>query len=281
MSGKLKNNKANYFEEVDEVFPKRVKDTDYNNRKPEIDPRKIIADQLRKDIKVIAKNDSQKNLINSIKNNEITICKGKPGSGKTYLAVAYALSFLQKKDSPFTKIYLIKSVQPLKNEELGFLKGSLKEKIDPYMWSYYINIEKIITKQSLDILIENNVIEPFPLAYMRGATLDNCLIIADECQNITQTNLKTLMTRIGSDSKMILLGDVNQIDMKNVEDSGFEHIFKMFEDIQNIGIIEMNPNDTSVRNPMIDIIESKFNEFENKKLNKKHKLIIENDENRN
>jgi len=103
-----------------------------------------IGKLLPSDIKIIAKNESQKKLINSIKNNEITICAGRAGSGKSYVAIAYALSLLRKTNNRFKKIYLVKSVTTLKGEELGYLKGDLKDKMDPFMWSYYINMEKLI-----------------------------------------------------------------------------------------------------------------------------------------
>lgn len=268
-----RNKRVNIFDE-DELYSSPVK-MDMIVR-PEIDVKSFLNKTIGKDIKANAKNDSQRELITSIKNNEITICKGKPGSGKTYLAVTYALSLLNKKETPYEKIYLVKSVQPLKNEDLGFLKGSMMEKILPYMWSYFINIQKIIGQRNLDSLLDNKIIEPFPLAYMRGASLDNCIIIADEAQNITMTNIKTLMTRVGENSKLIILGDTNQIDLVKPMDSSLKHVVEMFKDIPNIGVVEMNPNDTSIRNPLIDIIEDRFNNFElkqeNHKKNKKEQL---------
>ncbi len=154
--------------------------------------------------------------------------------------------------------------------------NTMTEKIQPYMWSYFINIQKVIGQRNLDTLLENKIIEPFPLAYMRGASLDNCIIIADEAQNITINNIKTLMTRIGENVKLIILGDTNQIDLVKPMDSSLKYIIDMFKDIANIGVIEMNPNDTSIRNPLIDIIEERFNNFElkqdNHKKNKKEQL---------
>lgn len=140
-----------------------------------------ISKILTRDIKLKAKNDSQRDLIHSIKNNEITICSGIAGSGKTYVSLAYALSLLRKTTNRFKNIYLVKSVTTLKGEEIGFLKGELKDKIEPFMWSFYINMEKIIMETTMKTLLEKNIIRPFPLAYMRGASLDDCIIIADEC----------------------------------------------------------------------------------------------------
>ena len=220
-----------------------------------------ISSMIPNDIKIIAKNESQKNLINSIKNNEITICAGRAGTGKTFVAIAMALSLLRKTSNRFKKIYLVKSVTTLKGEEIGFLKGDLKEKIEPFMWSFYINMEKLLLDSAMKSLLEKDIIRPFPLAYMRGASLDDCIIIADEMQHVTLDNSLTLMTRIGSNSKLILLGDMNQIDMKNKHESSLEVILDMFNDTQNIGTIMMSKEDTNVRNPLITVIEEKYAEY--------------------
>lgn len=220
-----------------------------------------IAKLLPSDIKIIAKNESQKKLINSIKNNEITICAGPAGCGKTFVAIAYALSLLRKPTNRFKKIYLVKSVTTLKGEEIGYLKGDWKEKVEPFMWSFYINMEKLLLDSVVKILVEKDIIKPFPLAYMRGASLDDCIIIADEMQNVSLDNSRTLMTRIGSNCKLILLGDINQIDMKNKNESSLENLLKIFSNTDNIGSIEMSDEDTNVRNPIISVIEDKFRDF--------------------
>jgi phosphate starvation-inducible PhoH-like protein len=220
-----------------------------------------IGKLITSDIKIIAKNDSQIKLINSIKNNEITICAGRAGTGKTYAAIAMALSLLRKPSNRFKKLYLVKSVTTLKGEELGFLKGDLKEKIDPFMWSFYISMEKLVLESALKQLVDNDIVRPFPLTYMRGVTLDDCIIIADEMQNVNLDNSLTLLTRIGSNCKLILLGDVNQVDMKDKTDSSLQIILNMFRDVAGIGVIEMSTQDKNVRNPLIDIIEEKYLEY--------------------
>lgn len=224
-----------------------------------------ISKLIPNDIKIIAKNESQKKLINSIKNNEITICAGPAGTGKTFVALAYALSLLRKSSNRHKKIYLIKSVTTLKGEEMGFLKGDLKEKFDPFMWSFYINMEKLILENSIKTLVEKEIIRPFPLAYIKGSSLDDCIIIADEMQNVSLDNSRTLMTRIGSNSKLILLGDINQIDLKNKQESSLEVMLKIFENTENIGVIEMSKEDTNVRNPIISVIEEKYQEYLDRK----------------
>ncbi len=222
--------------------------------------KKEISLLLSKDIKIISKNESQKKLINSIKNNEITICAGPAGTGKTYVAMAYALSLLRKTTNRFKKIYLVKSVTTLKNEEVGFLKGDLKEKIEPVMWSFYLNMEKLVLESSLKSLVEKEIIRPFPLAYMRGASLDDCIIIADEMQNVSFDNSRTLLTRIGSNCKLILLGDINQIDIRNKHESSLEVLLNLFDGVKDVGVVKMSEEDTNIRNPLISVIEDKYKE---------------------
>lgn len=221
----------------------------------------IIAKLIPSDLKIIAKNDSQKKLINSIKNKEIVICSGRAGTGKTFVALAYALSLLRKNNNRYKRLYLVKSVRTLKDEELGFIKGGIKEKFDPFMWSFYINMEKIIPEANIEILLEKEIIRPFPLAFIKGSTLDDCIIIADEMQNISLDNALTLLTRIGSNSKLILLGDVDQIDLKNKSESSLEPLLKIYNGIHEISTIEMDENDESVRNPIINIIIEKYKEY--------------------
>jgi phosphate starvation-inducible PhoH-like protein len=216
---------------------------------------------IPKDTKIIAKNDSQKDLIQSIRKNEITICAGPAGTGKTYVALALALSLLRKEGNRFKTIYLVKSIKTLKDEELGFLKGELKDKIDPAMWSFYINIEKMIMKNTLSSLVMEDIIRPFPLSYIRGSSLDDCIIIADEMQNVTFDNSRTLLTRIGSNSKLIVLGDINQIDLKNKSESSLRVLLELFDGISNIGVVRMSEADTNIRNPLINVIEKQYNDY--------------------
>jgi phosphate starvation-inducible PhoH-like protein len=232
-----------------------------NNEENLLKFKQEIAKIISKEIKVKAKNDRQRDLIHSIKNNEITICSGIAGSGKTYVSLAFALSLLRKLGNRHKNIYLVKSVTTLKGEEIGFLKGELKDKIEPFMWSFYINMEKIIMESTVKQLVDKNIIRPFPLAYMRGASLDDCIIIADEMQNVSLDNARTLLTRIGSNSKLILLGDTNQIDMKNKEESSLYPLLNMFRDVENVGTVEMNDSDDNIRNPLITVIENKFKEY--------------------
>lgn len=260
---KKKNNKE------EEMFT--VSESEINDRAKD-----LIQRIIQTPVKVKAKNESQKDLIRSIKANQITICKGLAGTGKTYVALAFALGLLRAKSNKFRKIYLVKSVTTLKGEELGYLKGSMEEKIEPFIWSYVLNLEKIIEDSEIKNLFETDIIRALPLAYARGISLDNCIIIADEMQNISLDNARTLLTRIGENTKMILLGDTNQIDLKNKKESSLDPLFQIFSETENIGVIEMNEGDTNCRNPLISVIEDGFREYCNnlEKPNNNKKQVI-------
>ena len=146
---------------------------------------------------------------------------------------------------------------------MGSLPGDLNEKFDPYLGSFIDNFEKIIGESLTRKLRELGLINLQPLAFVRGRSIDNTIIIVDEAQNISVDNMRTLMTRIGDNSKMIILGDVKQKDIRNKKDSSLEVIIDKFNNIDNFGCVELrDPNDV-VRNPIIRIIEETFDLLEN------------------
>jgi len=179
----------------------------------------------------------------------------------TFLACAEALKLIKSKPK-FKRVLLIKSVTQLPGEELGFLPGDLHDKLNPYMISFIDNFEKIIGESLTKKLRELGLIKIQPLAFVRGRSIDNTVIIVDEAQNISKDNMRTLMTRIGDNSKMIILGDVRQKDIKNKNNSSLEIILNKFKDYDGFGCVELrDPNDV-VRNPIIKIIESTFDEID-------------------
>lgn len=212
-------------------------------------------------VNIKCKNENQKLVIESIKNNEITIVSGLPGTGKTFLACAEALKLIKTKPK-YKKILLVKSVIQLSGEELGFLPGDLKDKLDPYMISFIDNFEKIIGESLTNKLRELGLIQIQPLAFVRGRSIDNTIIIVDEAQNISIQNMRTLMTRIGDNSKMVILGDVKQKDIKNPKNSSLEVVIDKFEGIDGFGCVSLRNPDDIVRNPIIKIIEKVFEELE-------------------
>jgi phosphate starvation-inducible PhoH-like protein len=156
-------------------------------------------------------------------------------------------------------------VTQLPGEELGYLPGDLKDKLDPYMISFLDNFEKIIGETMTRKLRDLGVINIQPLAFVRGRSIDNTIIIVDEAQNISVGNMRTLMTRIGDNSKMIILGDIKQKDIKKKSDSSLEVIIEKFKDIEGFGTVSLRDPDDIVRNPIIRVIESTFDEIESTK----------------
>lgn len=231
-----------------------------------------IFTQIKIDIK--PKTENQKKLVQSIKENEIIIASGFPGTGKTFLACAEALKLLKNPDNSFKKIILVKSVTTLKDEEIGFLKGTMEEKMEPFMDSFLDNFNKIIGEMLTSKLREQGLIQIKPIAYVRGRSIDNSIIIMDEAQNITLDNMRTLMTRIGENSKMIILGDVKQKDLRNKKDSSLEVVIEKFRDKKNFGIVELRHKDDIVRNKIIEIIEEVFDQIEEEKANNNTKKQI-------
>jgi len=211
-------------------------------------------------IRVKCKTENQKSLVNAIKEKEIVICSGPAGTGKTFLACAEALKLI-KRNNKYKKIVIVKSVTTLKNEEIGFLKGNLREKMEPFMFSFVHNFEKLVGQSITSKLRELKTIEELPIAYMRGINLDRSVIIVDEAQNISQENIRTIMTRLGKDSKMIFLGDERQKDSKG--GNGLTFLMDHFIDIKEIGCIQFTKADV-VRNPLIAKIERVFESLQNK-----------------
>jgi phosphate starvation-inducible PhoH-like protein len=193
------------------------------------------------------KTENQGKLREAIRNKVMTIVSGLPGTGKTFIACAEALKMIKTKPK-YKKILLVKSVVQLKGEELGHLPGDIQEKFDPYMGSFVDNFEKIIGESLTRKLRELGLINIQPLAFVRGRSIDNTIIIVDEAQNISLDNMRTLMTRIGDNSK---------------KDSSLEVIIERFNNIEDFGCVELrDPNDV-VRNPIIKTIEDVFDGMEN------------------
>lgn len=181
----------------------------------------------------------------------------------TYLSCLQSLLEI-KSDNKINKIVLVKSVTTLKTEEIGFLKGSMEEKMEPFMYSFTGNFEKLIGGGLFKKLKENQIIQILPIAYLRGVNIDNAIVIIDEAQNISIDNLRTILTRLGENSKMVFLGDTKQIDVKNKYDSALGFLIENFKTINNIGIVEFTKEDI-IRHKLIKVIEDVFDKLEEEK----------------
>ena len=211
------------------------------------------------------RNEKQKHFVSEIRNHEITICDGIAGSGKTYIALYEGiLGVLSKR---FDKVVLCKSVISTPNEDIGYIPGTIEEKMEPHILSYKGNMYKMLNKEeNVDRLFKEKKVEVLPLAYIRGVTLDKAFIIIDESQNITMDLFKSIITRIGDDSKMIFLGDIEQVDFnqeKKRKQSALQHIIDIFKDENYIGYCHFN-DDEVVRNPIIPKVIKKLRDWAEK-----------------
>ena len=196
---------------------------------------------------VIPRTKKQKDYVKALKTNQIVMSLGPAGTGKTYLAVAVALTMLLEK-----KVERIILSRPAveAGERLGFLPGDMKEKIDPYLRPLYDSLHDLFDYDKIQRKIESGQIEIAPLAFMRGRTLKNSFAILDEAQNATQTQIKMFLTRIGENSKLVVNGDPSQIDLPNKNQSGLIESQKILKGIREISIINFDHNDV-IRHPLV------------------------------
>lgn len=218
---------------------------------------KSVNQTLKRGVKIKCKNERQKKYIKLIKDKEIVLCKGPAGVGKSFISVAQALDLLYKSNNKYEKIFIITPLVP-SDESIGYLKGSLTEKMDPYLYSTYYIIDNLIGEYTRKKLVEDKIIVPLALGFIRGINLDNCIVLGEETQNMTINSMKTLLTRIGYNSKFIISGDIEQIDrFKNKDSSGLKDAFERFQGIDRIGFMEFYKEDV-VRNPIISDILEKY-----------------------
>ncbi|HEY8938524.1 MAG TPA: PhoH family protein [Cyclobacteriaceae bacterium] len=199
------------------------------------------------------KTANQQSLVNLVKENDLVFALGPAGTGKTYISVALAVRALKNKQ---VKKIIITRPAVEAGENLGFLPGDLKEKIDPYLRPIYDALHDMIPFEKLNYYMERELIEIAPLAYMRGRTLNNAFILLDEAQNTTPMQMKMFLTRMGPESKMIVTGDASQIDLPSRQSSGLKEAIRILKNVKGIGFIELNEKDV-VRHKLVrDIIEA-------------------------
>ena len=202
---------------------------------------------------ICARTKGQKDYYNIVKRNDVTFSIGPAGTGKTFMAVAFAVSALTSKE--VDRIVLCRPAVEA-GENLGFLPGDLKEKVDPYLAPFYDSLGEMISISKYKPLIADKVIEIIPLAFMRGRTLNNAFMILDEAQNATKTQMKMFLTRLGNNSKAIITGDTTQIDLPNNVKSGLVEVVDLLKNIDGIGFAHLTSKDV-VRHKLVrEIIDA-------------------------
>ena len=225
---------------------------------PDLHSTILIKDAKGKPVRI--KNFGQRQYVQSVNDNDVTFGIGPAGTGKTYLAVVMAIAALKKGE--VERIILTRPAVEA-GESLGFLPGDLKEKVDPYLRPVYDALYQIIGAEHTTRLLDRGVIEIAPLAYMRGRTLDNAFVILDEAQNTTNQQMKMFLTRLGFGSKMIVNGDVTQIDLPRGTRSGLKEAQLVLQGINKIEFVNFTANDV-IRHPVVAKIVQAYDDKEAK-----------------
>ena len=206
--------------------------------------------------KIRARTQNQRKLVDAVNENDMVFAVGPAGTGKTYTAVALAVRALKSKE--VKRIVLTRPAVEA-GENLGFLPGDLKEKLDPYMMPLYDALRDMIPGEKLAEMLEYGVIEIAPLAFMRGRTLDKAFVILDEAQNATTMQMKMFLTRMGMTAKFVITGDMSQIDLPRQQKSGLAYALDALNGVEGIGVVRLNQNDVLRHSLVKKIIEA----FEN------------------
>ena len=209
-----------------------------------INEKQDLLSQIKIDLK--HKNETQKRLTQSIKNGDVTVCIGPAGTGKTLLSVAEALLLLKTNPDKYHDIKLVKSIVQLKDEDLGTLPGDERDKLKFIMMSFLDAFYQLIGEELTTKLIEVGYIKMEVFGSVRGRSIPNCILLFDEFQNVNDGNAKTLLTRFSENTKVVILGDTNQIDLKRKEDSSLGEIVKMIKSLpqeEGVSIVEFAEED--------------------------------------
>lgn len=214
---------------------------------------------------ITPRSENQLKLVREFEKNDMLFAIGPAGSGKTYTAIALAVRALKNKE--IKKIILSRPAVEA-GEKLGFLPGDMKDKIDPYLQPLYDALQDMIPAAKLKEYMELNIIQIAPLAFMRGRTLNDAVVILDEAQNTTTQQIKMFLTRMGMNAKMIVTGDMTQIDLPSSQASGLVQALKILKGVKGISFIELNKKDI-VRHKLVTRIVEAYEKFEEKKYDKK------------
>jgi len=222
-----------------------------NGQVPQISEKvRPVNEILPTKVRLKCKNTKQKDFVNLIKEKEIVLCSGPAGVGKSFVAIAVALELLQDPTNSFNKILIVKPAIEAE-ENLGFLPGNLKEKLEPYLASSIDIVDKIIGEDARRKLEDSKELMAEPLGFIRGKSIDNSILIGEEGQNTSPSQMKSLLTRIGYGSKYIISGDMDQSDRyDDATKTGLYDAMNRHRNIEEIGFFEFDENDI-VRNPLI------------------------------
>ena len=231
-----------------------------NDEIPVKNKKQQICSIIKRKTKEKFLSESQKEYYTKLSSNQITICSGPAGVGKSYIAMKCAVDLLADPNTPFEKIIIVRPAVEAE-EKLGSLPGGVEEKLDPYIFPSYYLMNKIIGKEAREELKNLDIIEVFALAFMRGMNIDNSILIFEEGQNSTPSQMKLLLTRIGFNSKFFISGDVEQSDkFKNKTHSGLWDAIEKFRNDNDISVFEFTDEKDIVRNKLIGKILKKYEE---------------------
>ena len=209
---------------------------------------------------IVARTENQQRLVKAFEENDLVFATGPAGTGKTFVAIALAVKALKNKE--IRKIILSRPAVEA-GEKLGFLPGEMKDKLDPYLQPLYDALQDMVPGAKLNEYMENNVIQIAPLAFMRGRTLNDAVIILDEAQNTTTHQIKMFLTRLGMNAKMIITGDVTQIDLPPTATSGLVQAMQILKGVKGIGKVEFEKKDI-VRHKLVQRIVEAYDKFDSK-----------------
>lgn len=201
-----------------------------------------------------SRSENQQRLIDAFEQNDMVFAVGPAGTGKTYLSIALAVRALKEKSA---KRIILSRPAVEAGEKLGFLPGDMKDKIDPYLQPLYDALEDMLPATKLQDMMEKHIIQIAPLAFMRGRTLSDAIVILDEAQNTTPAQLRMFLTRMGWNTKMVITGDMTQIDLPRSQTSGLREALRILHGIEGIGVVELNKKDI-VRHKLVTRIVNAY-----------------------
>ena len=222
-----------------------------------------------------SRSENQQQLIDAYEKNDMVFAVGPAGTGKTYLSIALAVKALKEK--AIKKIILSRPAVEA-GEKLGFLPGDMKDKIDPYLQPLYDALEDMIPAVKLQDMMEKHIIQIAPLAFMRGRTLSDAVVILDEAQNTTSQQIRMFLTRMGMNTKMIITGDLTQIDLPREQRSGLKEALKILEGVEGIGVVNLGQKDI-VRHKLVTRIVNAYDKYDKEKAEAREAMKAEKTEN--